>query len=305
MQSGSTLKNRRTGMLYMSVAAILFPVKDGLIKGLSGSITALEAGFVYFSIQAFIAILYFSIIPTKKLDFSAHPVSVLLFARSAFQVLAIVLFFYAIQFAPLAESVVLFTANALFVVFFSMLLLKENVSLKLLCISLIGFVGVVVILNPTLANFTNNHLLYALMSAIVFALYIVITRVVGQNIPPTQILFVDGVFGSLILLFSMVLAQQFGLIEISLLEVEASKITFLMLSGTIGTLSALLIISAMKLAPASVVAPFGYLEILSAAVIGILIFGEGITVRSIIGSIIVILAAWGASVLKMKSEQPT
>ena len=169
-------------------------------------------------------------------------------------------------------------------------------------ISLIGFAGVVVILNPSLDNFANNHLFYALLSAIVFALYIVITRVVGQNISPIQILFVDGFSGSLLLFLGMTLAQHLGFFEISLLEVEPSKILFLILSGTIGTMSSLLIISAMKLAPASLVAPFGYLEILSAAAIGILIFDEGITLRTIVGCIIVILAAWGASVLKVKSE---
>ena len=44
----------------MGTAAALFPVKDSFIKALSGSISALEAGLVYFAVQAVVAFIWFS-----------------------------------------------------------------------------------------------------------------------------------------------------------------------------------------------------------------------------------------------------
>jgi hypothetical protein len=48
------------GALLMGATAALFPVKDGFIKALSDSISALEAGLVYFAVQAVVAFIWFS-----------------------------------------------------------------------------------------------------------------------------------------------------------------------------------------------------------------------------------------------------
>ena len=59
------------GAILMGAAAALFPVKDGFIKTLSGSISALEAGLVYFAVQAVVAFIWFSthqMQTTKKIN---------------------------------------------------------------------------------------------------------------------------------------------------------------------------------------------------------------------------------------------
>ena len=48
------------GALLMGAAAALFPVKDGFIKALPGSISALESGLVYSAVQAVLAFIWFS-----------------------------------------------------------------------------------------------------------------------------------------------------------------------------------------------------------------------------------------------------
>ena len=108
------------GALLKGAAAALFPVKDGFIKALSGSISALEAGLVYFAVQAVVAFISFS---TRQMQTTKKnqplKLSTLLIFRSVFQILAIILFFYSIQNVPLTEAVDLFSSNALFVILFS------------------------------------------------------------------------------------------------------------------------------------------------------------------------------------------
>tara|TARA_X000000950_G_scaffold136179_1_gene169360 strand:+ start:140 stop:382 length:243 start_codon:yes stop_codon:yes gene_type:complete len=59
-QLGEISPNHRKwqGAILMGAAAALFPVKDGFIKALSSSISALEAGVVYFAVQAVVAFFF-------------------------------------------------------------------------------------------------------------------------------------------------------------------------------------------------------------------------------------------------------
>lgn len=103
---------------------------------------------------------------------------------------------------------------------------------------------------------------------------------------------VDGVLGTCLCLICLLVWTFITNIEITLIGAAPRLIGFLVLSGMTGSVSALLVVIAMKKAPASVVAPLGYVEIVSAAIIGYLIFKETVGFTTIIGCIIILGMSW-------------
>ncbi len=291
------------GILFMGLAAALFPVKDGLVKAVSGSITPIEAALVYFFVQGIVALIWSFGIKKYRRSFHSLFTSLkpLFLVRTLFQVLAIILFFIAIQNAHLAEAVILFASNALFVVVLSWLVLKESMTLRKITVTSLGFIGVLTVMSPHISGFGNVYLWYAIASAFTFAIYLLATRKLGQTYPPAQMLFVDGFLGAFLCIVGLIAWTFLTNIEITLIDASARSLMFLLLSGMIGTASALLVIVAMKNTPASVVAPLGYIEIVSAAIIGYAIFNEKIGITTIIGCIIIL----GSSYLSGRLNDPS
>lgn len=292
----ATARHRRDlwmGILFMGIAASLFPVKDAFVKAASGSITPVEATLVYYFTQGVITLLWSLGLKTRRrfgqLFISLRP---LFLIRTIFQVLTIVLFFISIQNAHLAESVILFTSNALFLVVLSWLVLKESMSLRKMAVTCLGFVGVLIVMSPHIHGFGNAYLWYAFASAFTFAIYLLTTKTLGKTYPPREMLLVDGVLGTCLCLICLLVWTFITNIEITLIGAAPRLIGFLVLSGMIGTVSALLVVIAMKKAPASVVAPLGYVEIVSAAIIGYLIFKETVGFTTIIGCMIILGMSW-------------
>jgi drug/metabolite transporter (DMT)-like permease len=278
----------------MGLAAALFPVKDGFVKAVSGSITPVEAALVYFFVQGLVALIWSFETEkyTRSLRALLTSLKPLFLVRTVFQVLAIILFFIAIQNAHLAEAVILFASNALFLVVLSWLVLKESMTLRKIMVTSLGFIGVLTVMSPHISGFGNVYLWYALASAFTFAIYLLATKALGQTYPPAQMLLVDGFLGTFLCIACLIAWTLLTNLEVTLIGASMRSIIFLVLSGIIGTASALLVIVAMKNAPASVVAPLGYIEIVSAALIGYAIFNETIGIATIIGCIIILGSSW-------------
>ena len=270
------------GASLMDAAVALFPVKDGFIKALSGSISALEAGLVYFAVQAVVAFIWLS--RRQMQTTRTNPplkLSTLSIFRSVFQILAIILFFYSIQNAPLAEAVVLFSSNAFFVILFSVFF-REDTKLDVILKALFGFVGVIIVLGPNVFKFGNAYLLFALFSAMIFAVYLILTKKMGEKYLPNQMLFVDGIIGVCLISVCVIVSTSMGAVS-AFNNLAMQYWLYLLAPGLIGTCSALLVIAVMKRAPASLTAPLGYIEIVSAFAIGVLVFNEDIYALSTIG----------------------
>ena len=61
--------------------------------------------------------------------------------------------------------------------------------------ALFGFVGVIIVLGPSIFKFGKAYLLFALFSVMTFAIYLILTKKMGEKYPPNQMLFVDGIIG--------------------------------------------------------------------------------------------------------------
>ena len=159
----------------------------------------------------------------------------------------------------------------------SVIVLKERLtSPKLLALAL-GTTGSLVILQPGAS--TDPGILLALGSGLLFAMYLVATRQASQASDPVRTLAFQCVMGTALLTPQAILYWR---------TPELSDAVFFIGLGGISALSHMLSIAAFRFAYASTLSPLVYLELVGAALVGYLAFGEVPTWPTILGAAFIV-----------------
>ena len=211
--------------------------------------------------------------------FTAAPRPGLQIARVILSTLEVAMFFWAVSYLPLADTVTFYLAGPIYVTALSVLLLGEKVGWRRWTAVLIGFVGVVIALRPSAASFTLPALI-ALIGSLCFAVLIVATRLLHQT--SNTVLVTGQITGTLI--FGILLAP-FG-------WVTPSWPDFLLLTtfGLISMVALACVNYSLKITLASVVAPYQYTFILWAITLGYVVFGDVPDAIMLAGAAIIIAA---------------
>ncbi len=161
----------------------------------------------------------------------------------------------------------------------SLFILKEKLNrIKVISLAL-GVLGAMIILNPD--GRLNLGVLAALAGGACYSLYIITTRATSQSNDPIKTLVFQNVFGSVLITPYLFIAGE----PIALLD-----LVYCAVMGIFASIFHLCLIYACRFAPASILAPIGYLELVSTAIVGYFIFFEIPSVATIIGAIFIILA---------------
>jgi drug/metabolite transporter (DMT)-like permease len=184
--------------------------------------------------------------------------------RSFFLVIGTILFFAALQFQGVAETLAIYFIQPLFVTALAPLVLKERVGLNRWVAVAIGFVGVLIIVRPGYLQLNPGVFLAAgagLSSAINFLL----TRKLARGSSAVANTFYTGIFGTI---FSSLMLLAFWKTP------SLNEFYVMLLLGLIGTSANYLTLLAMRYAEASLLAPFGYTEMINAVIGGWLFFND-------------------------------
>jgi drug/metabolite transporter (DMT)-like permease len=177
---------------------------------------------------------------------------------------ATMLFFTALMYLTMAETLALAFVYPLIVTVAAPFVLGERLSAAKLVAALIGFCRAVLIIRPGAAVFQPASLL-AFSTAFVFSVYIMLTRKLAGLAPHLHSLFFTAFVGAV----AMTPIVPFVWVAMSWLD----WLGFLAI-GSIAAAGHLLLLRAYERAPASVLAPLGYFEIVSTVAIGWLLFGD-------------------------------
>ena len=192
----------------------------------------------------------------------------------------------AIVYVPLVNAVLLKNTAPLFVPLILLIYLRKKLNrISLICL-LIGFIGVSLIIKPT-ANI-NLYLLLGLLSGLLGAGVLVLTRVLTKSVMPATILLYYYMSASLV-----TAAWYIGYSIVYDFKVDYSLNAYLTLL-VVGISSIILQFSftfALKLAPTSIVTPLFFLSVVFSFILGLYLFDQEIDAISSIG---VILASAGA-----------
>ncbi len=270
----------KRGILLILLSSLTFAVMNAFVKHVSHHLSPLEIGFFrqIFSLILVVTVLLRSggitMIRTKR------PIGHLF--RGLIGNSAMIIFFLSVAKLPLADANALSFASPLFVTALSLPLLGEAVGKHRWSAVGIGFLGVLVITNPT------GHLIgpqagvgagLGVLAALMSALMTITIRQLNKTEAPVTIVFYFATIGCVF--FGA--ALPFVWVMPTLDEWLA-----LLAVGLIGGVSQLLMTTAYRHAPASTLAPFGYASIIWSTTLGFLIWSEVPGWHVLAGSAVVI-----------------
>lgn len=194
-------------------------------------------------------------------------------ARSAVSILSTYCFVAALRVMPMADALAIAFVEPFIILLIARLALKEHVGPHRLYACFVGFLGCLLVIQPSFAHFGAVALL-PLGTAFFFALYILITRSLSQYLTPVAMQFHTALLAGLMCL--PLLAIGHGLGEPSLRFAAPHGIFWLWCFGVgfIATFSHLAMTFALRFAPSSTLAPLHYLEIVTTTLLGYMIFGD-------------------------------
>jgi len=257
------------GMLMMAAGVIMIPGIDAIAKHLSATLAPGQIAASRFLFQL-IFLLPLVLIMGKRL-MSRHPV--LNAIRGVLIGGATLCFFWGLKYLPLADAIAIFFVEPLLLTLISALFLREKVGWRRLSAIVVGFIGALLVIRPSFQTVGLPALL-PLAAACCFAVYLALTGKIGDADDVLTMQLWAGLFGGLTLAFALLLGEvaSIGVLD----PTWPSTIEWLMLAllGAIATSGHLLIVGAFRRASPSILAPFQYLEILGATLLGVIIFGD-------------------------------
>jgi drug/metabolite transporter (DMT)-like permease len=239
----------------------LVPGMDAIVKYLSGEYSVFQLSWVRF---VFHLVFVLPIVWWRHRRAIWPRMPRLQLARGVLQLATTLLFFAAISHIPIADALALLFVYPLLVTALSPVLLGEHVRGTQWLAIAIGLVGVLFILRPGTGAFHWAGV-FALGASVSFALYMITTRRVAGTSPPLVTLVYSAVVGAIVLTLG---APWFWI------PPQPSDWALMMLMGLLAACGHFAIVKAFELAPASRIAPFGYVEIVAATALGYFVFGD-------------------------------
>ncbi len=257
-----TASDTGRGIALMVLAVGLYSIMDAMVKWLGPSYPTMELVF-FRSLFAFIPIAYVlwrsgSLAALRTKNPHGHG------ARALAGLVSLSLFFYAYTRMPLANVIAISFAAPLLVTALSVPLLGERVGRRRWTAMSIGFIGVIIMVQPDAGMFDRTAIL-ALSATVFYALVIVSIRKLSRTETPIAIVFYYAATSTLV---------AGAVMPFIWVMPDAEGWVLLVLVGVIGGAAQFAMTHAFRLADVSVIAPFDYMHILWAALLGFFIWGE-------------------------------
>lgn len=257
----------------------LFSMQDALVKWLASDYWLLQLLFVR-SLVIVIAIGLFIKIKQGSEGFkTARPGDHML--RTVFNFFAFLSYYLAVTKLPLANATSIAMTAPLFMTALSGPLLGEPVGIKRNLIMVFGFIGVLIIIQPSADNLNLSGSLYAVGGAFLFAMLGILSRKMSKNESSELMVF----YSALAFLFVT------GSIMIFYWETpEPESLVLMICLGGITMVAQYTLVHAYQYARVHVIAPFEYITVLWAVLIGWFIFAEKPSSSMMAGASLIIFA---------------
>jgi len=294
MIAAAPAATRLKGIGLLLIAVSVIPVMDALAKELGGRYPVLQVtwGRYFFNLVLILPIVFWRYGPRAF----AVPQRGLQIVRGTLLLTATYLFFFTLTYLPLADTLALIFLYPLVVTLLSPWLLGEEVGWRRMAAVVMGFIGALIIIRPGTTMFQPVSLL-GLGISLCLGLYMVMTRRLAGSAPSLVTLAYGALFGAV----ACSIAVPTVWTPPSALDWVA-----MVAMGGIAALGHLLIIRAYEAAPATVLAPLGYAEMVSAVIVGYLWFGDFPDALTWLGIAVIVASgvyvSWRESRLKAREE---
>lgn len=202
------------------------------------------------------------------------------------------LWFYALIFIPLSQLFAFEFTHPLWVAVLAPIMLGERMTRTRVLAFGLGFVGILIVARPESAPLSFATFAAA-TCAICFAITTITTKKLGQTETTTCILFwltvIQGIFGVATAGYDLDIALP-----------QSDSVIWLTVVGVCGLMAHYCITTALKLAPATIVAPLEFLRLPLVAIVAYILYEEPLVAAIFIGAAIVFAANW----MNIRAENP-
>lgn len=265
------------GALWMLAAGLCFVGVNGIVRHLGTDLPAAQSAFIRFVLG--LVLLVPSVWAMWGMRFAA-PVWRMFLGRGALHVLAVVLWFYAMARVPVAEMAAIAFLGPVLVLVIAGLMLGEGLGWRRVLAVLVALVGGLIVLRPGLRELTLGHL-SQLGATGAFAMSYLIAKRLSALAPA----------GVVVAMMSVMVAV--GLAPLAWWVWEPVSVRQLVWLGGVAALATLghyTMTRAFHAAPLAVTQPVTFLQLIWAALMGSLVFGEPVDAWVIGGGALIILA---------------
>jgi drug/metabolite transporter (DMT)-like permease len=268
---------RIKGIALMCAAVLCFTGIDTSAKYLNHYMDTLQVVWARYLGAFLIGCLLVNPLLKPELLRTARPW--LQLGRSALLLFSTVLNIYALRYLQLDETLSILFATPLLVAALSIPILGESIGPRRWAAIIVGFLGIMIITRPGFGNMHPAALL-TVLGTVCYAVYSISTRILSTTDSSGTTLFYSSLFGAVVMTAILPFVWSW--------PVGPLQIAVMVIMGTCGALGHYLLILAHRLAPASILAPFIYTQIVWMVLSGYLVFGDLPTHWTLIGGAVVI-----------------
>ena len=278
----------KKGIITLIIATFFLALMDGMSRYMAELYDVLNINmFRFWIIGSFVILISLrgrgvlqSILKTKQ------PVAQI--SRGLLFISSLLMAIYSYTQVGLIVTHALMAVFPLLTVLLSGLFLEEEITrIKVVAVA-VGFLGVIIIINPINLEFSMVSVL-PLISAVTFAIYAVLTRkVASTDNTETSFFWVSLVSAIAITIPSPLFYKP----------IQLSDLYFLILLCTFSLVGHFLLTNAYRHAEASVLQPFSYFHLFFASIVGIIFFQDPLTISTVAGGGLIV---FGGILISRKS----
>ena len=283
------------GIGLMVVTTFMFSTMDGVSRYLAENNNVFTLVTMRYWFVAIIMAISCLLVKDsfKKLLYTKQPFTQ--FSRGLILSLNNCLVVYTFTLLGLVETHAIIACYPLIVAGLSVPFLGEKFGWRRWTAIFVGFLGVIIILRPT-TNVISEGAIYALIGAIMFAVYLILTRYVSRLDTAITSFFWTGIGGSVTMTIISFFIWQ---------DILREDLLWLLIMCLLSASSHYMMVKTLQVAEASVIQPFSYLQLVFGSIIGVTIFSERIDLMIVVGVMIVmgagLFTAWREYVKKQIS----
>ncbi len=265
-----TLSPTEKSMGIITLAMLLIPGLDAIAKLLTADLSPIQIGCVRFGLQALLLgtllIRSDKILPARQVLLRLMMAGFWIAGSAGF-------LFWGLSYLPLANNTAIFFVEPLILMLISAALLGESIQRYQYLAVIVGLLGAMVVIRPNWEAYGAAALL-PLLAATCFASHVATLRHLSSHIGSLASQFWIGLFACMWMALAVLIGELFEIEFLQWRAMNMEQSSLLLLMAVVATLAFGLVSIALKRAPASLLAPFQYLEIISATALGYLIFGD-------------------------------
>ncbi|WP_238382569.1 DMT family transporter [Tabrizicola thermarum] len=277
MHRVSDLGRPLEGALWMAGAGLSFVGVNGIVRYLGTELPAAQSAFIRFG---FGLLFLLPALWTMRGMRIGPEVGRLFLGRGGLHVVAVVLWFYAMARVPVAEMAAIGFLGPVIVLVIGGLLLGEGLGARRVMAVLVAIAGGLIVLRPGMRDLSLGHL-SQLGATVFFSLSYIIAKRLSREAPASVIVAMLSVTVTL------------GLMPLALWQwqpVRWEQCAWLAAVAALATLGHYAMARAFRAAPLAVTQPVTFLQLIWAALLGALAFGEPVEAWVMAGGALIILA---------------